>query len=201
MELNRIIKNLGKYKILYIVCLVLGLLGGLGFYLLPKTYISTGSFYVKRSADTLKFKYFEYEGYYAQQTGISYTNTILALFESMDIRFEALDKLNLPTDMNSLRKYSRLIRAKKAGPQIITLTVTGKDLEETRTLWETVANVTLEKNKQMNVYGDPLLSVSKISENPVVKEQYKPLWMCALGGALLLPALATFYFTLREYFK
>jgi capsular polysaccharide biosynthesis protein len=201
MELREIIKILTKYKVALAISVVIGVLGGIAFYISPKTYSASGSFYIKRGADTLRFKYFAYEGYYAQQTGLSYTNTVMALFESLDIRFEALNKLNLPTDNTSLRRYSRIIKAKKVGPQIITLTVKGTNTEELGRLWDSVANTVIEKNKQINITGDPLLSISKISDAPIVRQLYRPLWLCVLAGALLSPFLVVLFVTFKGYFK
>ena len=115
MELKEITKSLSKHRVFLLVAFFVGILAGAGFFFMPKTYTSSGSFYVRRSADTLKFKYFAYEGYYAQQTGLSYANTVQSLFESLDVRFEALNKLNIPTDTTNLIKYSRYIRAKRSG--------------------------------------------------------------------------------------
>lgn len=201
MELREIAKILIKYKIALAISVVMGVMGGIAFFIAPKTYSATGSFYIKRGADTLRFKYFAYEGYYAQQTGLSYTNTVIALFESLDIRFEALNKLNLPTDNASLRKYSRIIKAKKVGPQIVTLTVRGNNTEELGRLWDSVANTVIEKNKQINITGDPLLSISKLSDTPIVGEIYKPLWLCVLAGALLAPFIVVLFVAFKGYFK
>jgi capsular polysaccharide biosynthesis protein len=201
MELNEIVKNLRKHNKILLFAAIVGILGGYLFYLAPKPYYATGSFYVKRAVDTTKFQYFSYEGYYGQQAGLSYTNTVLALFESLDVRYEALNSINLPTDIDSLKKYSGMIKVKKTGPQIITLTIKGKTLQKAEDLWNSISSTTIEKSKQININGDPLLSISKISENPVVKIQYKPLWACVVFGFVLTPLFVIFYHSLKGYFK
>ncbi len=194
-------KNLRKHSKILILSAVGGILLGYLLYLVPKPCYATGSFFIKRSVDNTRLTYFAYEGYYGQQTGLSYTNTVLALFESLDIRYEALANINLPTDINNFRKYSAMIKVKKTGPQIITLTVKGKTPQKAAVLWNSMANTTIVKSWQLNINGDPLLSISKISENPVVREQYKPLWVCLAFGLISVPLLVIFYLGLREYFK
>jgi capsular polysaccharide biosynthesis protein len=201
MELKQIIKNLKKYKIALLLSAVVGVLAGLVFYLAPKTYYATGSLYVTRAIDDVKFKYFAYEGYYAQQTGVSHTNNVLSLIDSLDTRNESLRKLNLPVDTNSLRKYATMIKAKKSGPQLITLMVKGKTADQAEKLWKAVTEVTLEKDRQINLKGDPLLNVSKVSDNPVVKDQYKPLWLCIVFGFIFAPSLLILGISIKEYFK
>lgn len=199
MEFQEIIKTYQKHKIEIFLSLLVGAGLGAAYFISPKSYQATGSLYIKRSVDTLKFKYFAYEGYYAQQTGLAYTNTVMTLIQSPDIRFEALNKLNLPTDTFSLRKYARLITARKTGPQLVQLTVKSKNPEEAKKLWETVVESTIEKNKLINTAGDPLLTVSKISDNPLVRETYRPLWLCALSGALATVSFVVFLITLKGF--
>jgi capsular polysaccharide biosynthesis protein len=201
MELREIIKILIKYKVALVISVAIGILGGIAFFISPKIYYATGSFYIKRAVDTTRFNYFAYEGYYAQQTGLSYTNTVTALFESPDVRFEALNRLNFPTDGEGLRKYSKMIKVKKMGPQIITLTVKGVNPEEIKNLWDSVSDTTISKNTQININGDPLLSISKISDSPIIKESYRPLWLCIISGAVVAPSLLTLFIALRRYFK
>jgi len=201
MELKQVLKNLKKYKIALLLSAVVGVLAGLVFYLAPKTYYATGSLYVTRAIDDVKFKYFAYEGYYAQQTGASHTNNVLALIESLDIRSEALKKLSIPVNTSNLRKYSSMIKVRRTGPQIITLAVKGKTADQVGKLWDSITNVAIEKNRQVNLNGDSFLNVSKISENPVVKEQYKPLWLCLVFGFVFAPSLLIFGIGLKEYFK
>lgn len=201
MELKEIVKTLRKYNRTLAASAVAGLLLGYLGYLAPKPYYATGSFYIKRSVDTTRFNYFAYEGYYGQQAGLSYTNTVMALFESLDIRYMALTNINLPTDIYNLRKYSEMIKVKKTGPQVITLTVKGWTPQKAEDLWNSMAGTTIIKSRQLNINGDPLLSISKISENPVVKVQYKPLWVCLAFGLAAVPLLVIFYLSLREYFK
>lgn len=201
MELKEIVINLNKHKLTLLASVLVGIFLGYLFYTTPKNYHAVGSFYVKRAADTTKFKYFSYDGYYAQQTGLSYTNTILALFESTDVINEALKKINLSTDINNFKKYSRMIQAKKTGPQIITLTVKGKTRDEAKSLWNSLTDTTINKNKEINKDGDSELSVSKIMEEPVLKEQYRPLWMCLVLGGIFVPTLVIFFLGLKDYSK
>jgi capsular polysaccharide biosynthesis protein len=201
MELKEIVKNLKKHNKILFLSAVVGILCGYLVYLAPKPYYATGSFYIKRAVDSTKFKYFTYEGYYAQQTGLSYTNNVLALLESLDIRKEAMENLNLPTDTINLRKYSSMIRVKKSGPQIITLTVKGKTPTQAEGLWNSIANTAISKNEKININGDPLLSISRVSESPVVRDQSKPLWLCLVVGFVFIPSFLIVGISLREYFK
>jgi len=203
MELRDILKTLSKYKNTIVITTIMGALVGLiSYYLLPTKYTAVGSFYIKRATESTGIKtYFTYEGYYAQQGALSYTNTVVALLESLDIRNKALQKLNLAVNEESLRKYGKLINVRKMGPQLITLTTEGNIDTEAKTLWNALSDTLLETTAEVNKDGDPKLSISKVAEEPVVKTTYKALWLNTLIGAGTMFSLSIFWVSFREYFK
>jgi capsular polysaccharide biosynthesis protein len=198
MELKDLFKVIKKHKNVLLSFAVLGVILGALVYSLPTKYISTGSLYIKRAADT-STNFFTYEGYYSQQTALSYTSTVVGLLESVDIQSKALNKLNIPVDETTLRKYARYIKVKKSSPQIVELTVKGNSVESSKNLWEAVANEAVVVTQQLNANGDNKLDVSKISSQPVVKREYKSLWINIPAGILLALGLGVFIVSLKEY--
>ncbi len=194
------VKKIVKHKVLIIILILVGLVAGTAYYFLPSRYAATGTLFVKRSADASTSNYFIYEGYYSQQTALSFTSTTMALLGSIDVRSRSLTKLGLPVSESNLRKYSRLIRVSKLGPQLVTLTTVGNSTGDAEALWKAVADTTILTARQLNVGGDPLLSISKVSLQPVVKVEYKPLWLCMSVGGLAFFVLAIFLVSTKEYF-
>lgn len=198
MELKLLFKVIKKYSKTMYICAIIGALLGIIAYFIPSKYISTGSFYIKRSADA-NISFFTYEGYYSQQTALSYTNTVVGLLESVDIQSKALSKLNIPINEVSLRRYAKYIKVKKSGPQLVTLTVKGNSFADSKNLWGAVADELVVANQQLNVNGDNKLNVSKISLQPVVKKEYRSLWLHIPAGILLALGAGIFSISLKEY--
>lgn len=201
MELKDILKTLKYSKKILLLGAIFGIFVGYCFFLLPQKYIASGSFYITRKTEESSQEFFKYEGYYSQQAALSYTNTIAALFESLDITSKSLEKLNIPTNEINLRKYQRRINVVKAGPQIITLTVKGEGFNLAKDFWNTLADTTINESFEMNKNGDINLSISKVSKEPVVKETYKSLCLDILLGAFLGSTFSLLYITIKEYLK
>jgi len=195
------LKKLIKNKAVLLLFSLLGVGSGVIYYLAPPGYSATGALYIKRSVDLSSDKYFAYEGYYGQQTALSFTNTVAGLIDSMDVRKMSLDKLNVPTTSYNFQKYSFLIKTKKLGPQLLTLTTKGKTTNSAKNLWEAVADSTIATATKINANGDPALSISKVSEAPVVKPQFKPIEICLPAGFLMGLFFGVLAVSLKEYFE
>ncbi len=200
MEFKQLVKvfkknvsNIGIYGLL-------GALIALILYFWPSKYHTIGSFYVKRGVDT-SIEFFTYEGYYAQQTALAYTNTVMALFESVDVQSKTLQNTGKNVNENTLQKISKNTKVKKSGPQLITLTVKGNSPEESKIIWNSLAQETTTAITQINSNGDPKLSISMVADEPVTKKQFKSLSIYLPAGLLLGVALGLLIISLREYDK
>lgn len=200
MEIKEITKKLAKYRSQILIFIILGAVLGVGTYFLPPKYIASGSFYIKRSISGEK-NYFTYEGYYGQQTALAYTNSVVALAESLDIKRLVLDKLKIDVNEESLRKLSRMVRVKKTGPQVISITVKADAYSLSENIWTKLSESLLSTTYEINKDGDPNLMVVKISDRPVVKEGYRSMLLFGIGGSLISFTLFSFYICFKEYLK
>lgn len=200
MELREIFKKIRKNKKMLIVCILVGLLAGILFHFLPSNYIASGSFYITRKEDNSE-SFFTYEGYYSQQTATTYTNSVVALAESVDVKKQVLEKVDLPIDDQNIRKINKSMSVKKTGPQIINITFKDKDLKKVKTIWQSISDILIETSKEINLNGDGKLTVVKISEEPFIKEGYKTLWMTGVAGIIFGCSLGLLIVSLKEYFK
>ncbi len=198
MELKNLISTMiNNYKMLVVYSLC-GALLGLVLLLLPAKYTTTGSFYVKRGVDT-SIDFFTYEGYYGQQSAAGYTNTVLALFESIDVQSSALAKAGMQVNEKTLQKFAKNTKVTKYGPQLIALTVKGNNETETNRLWRYLAEETQKTIVDINASGDPKLSISPIAERPVSRKVYKSPLIFIPAGILAGLAFAVFRLALKEY--
>lgn len=200
MEIKEIIKKLRKYRGQIIFSIILGAILGVGIYFLPPKYISSGSFYIKRSISGEK-NYFTYEGYYGQQTALSYTNSVIALAESLDIKRLVLEKLKIDANEESLRKLSRMIKVKKTGPQIISITVKANSYSTSENIWNKLSEALLNTTYEINKDGDSNLMVVKVSDRPVVKQSYRSMLLFGFCGSLLSFTFYSFFICFKEYLK
>ncbi len=200
MELKDILKRIKKYKIFLVLFAIAGFSAGALFYAIPSKYISSGSFYIKRGVN-LEKEYFTYEGYYAQQTALAYTNSVAALIESPDIKKKVLEEMKIPVNEESLRKLNKIVRVKKTGPQIILVTVKDKDYDTSAKMWNKLAESLINKTNEINKNGDESLSIGLVSEQPLVRETYKSFYLFALVGSVTGLSLAIFFICVKEYFR
>lgn len=188
MELRELIK-IFKYNVKNI--LLLGFFGGaLGIILylvVPIKYYATGSFFISRKIETATDKYFNYEGYYSQQTSQNYTGSFIALLESQDVQSHILNLMSMPVNEKTIRALDRDVSVKKISPQVVTLTVRGNTLDEARTKWTMYTATALETARKLNEANDPYLSINRVDENdtPVVKEEFRNIFLNALIGVLV----------------
>lgn len=169
------------FRLLVLASLFSGMLG----FFYPRTYTAVGSFFVTRTAENRSNEYFTYEGFYSQQSALSFADTVIGLMESVDMKKKALVSLNIVPDENSLRGANRRIRVRKAAPQLVTLQVKGRSLTQARDLWLALSGATLQTIDELKSSGDASVRVTSLQETPVVREGYRSaLLNLGIGAAL-----------------
>lgn len=183
MELKEVLIFFKKdYLPILLTGVVFALAGSVIYYLLPPSYNASGSFYIKREIDESGGNYFTYEGYYSQQTALSYTNTLIGIFESVDIKSKALKDLDIEVNEQSIRGFGRNMKVKKSGPQLITLTVKGNTPKNAQATWLAITKATITTANILNTNGDSKLTVSQLAESPVVKMSFRNLYVNIFVG-------------------
>jgi capsular polysaccharide biosynthesis protein len=200
MEIKDMYKKLIKHRVDLGFSLIIGILLGVILYFLPSKYVASGSFFVERKIST-ESGVFTYEGYYGQQTAITYANSILSLMESVDIKKIVLETNKIPLTPKNMNMLDRIITVKKVGPQVISLSVKAWTYEEAKRLWNSVSNITVASAYEINKNGDENLSISPLTPQPLVNLPYKSSYLYATVGALISFTLVSFFICLKEYFK
>ncbi|OGY28316.1 MAG: hypothetical protein A3J50_02120 [Candidatus Woykebacteria bacterium RIFCSPHIGHO2_02_FULL_43_16b] len=166
-ELNEITKILGRHLKFILVMVVLG--GFVGFtysYVGGQKYESFTTIYVKRTADQNSTSYYSYDGYYAQQVGKEYTDTVLGLLKTIDPYNEAAKRLGT----YSPRALFSQSKAKKISSQVIELRIRSQSETEAKALMSALVAGLTTKVGELNRTGD-----SKISIEPVTNEPFTEL--------------------------
>jgi capsular polysaccharide biosynthesis protein len=201
MELFEALNFINKNKkSILLVTLLFGLIGLGTYFILPKKYLATGSFYIQRSTENSGGKYFTYEGFYGQQTALTYANTFIGFLESENTKKKALQTLGVPATESTLRKLGKQIDVKKSAPQIILLSVKDKEPLGAENLWNFIALDSLTTVKNLNQTGDAALQISQIG-SPVVKEQYSNMILNVFAGLGAGFLLGVFGAAFSQYLK
>jgi len=169
-------------KLMLLTGLAFGALGVAAFYFYPQTHVATGSFFVSRAAQSGSPDYFTYEGFYSQQSALSFTETVIGLMESVDIRKAALATLGSSPTEESLRRVAKITRVKKAAPQLITLQVKEKSPVAAGSTWLALSSATLAAVDKIKASGDLALQVSLLQETPVIAKTYRNVFVNFFGG-------------------
>ena len=201
MELKDILKKFKKYKTLLLVFTVVGISIGFVLGYFTEKYSAAGSFYIGRKIDPNQARFFTYEGYYGQQTALSYAKTAVELVSSPDVKKQTLEKLNIEVTDTTLREFGNLIRIKKVGPQLITVTVKGSTEEKAAKMWVLLADSFLETAEILNLQTDPELKIIKVSPLPIVKHSYLPLVSLPIAGGLIFLTIGMLLAGLKDYLK
>ena len=200
MELKQITKTIEKNRFLLITATFIGLILGIIFYFLPSKYISSGSFYISKKTDN-SLEFFTYEGYYAQQSAITYADSVVTLAKSVDIKKDVLEKMSQPINEKNLRELNKSIKIKKAGPQIISLEIKGRTYELAEETWTKFSESLIKKSDEMNKNSDEKLVVNTVSEKPLTRKAYRSPWAFGATGVLAGLALGILVMCGKEYFK
>ena len=130
---------------------------------------------------------------------MNYTNTVLALIESVDVKNMALQKLAMSTDDRTFSQFGKAVNAKKQGSQLVTVTVKSPTAEGAVKTWDAVVGSVLEVVSASNEYGDSNIVISKISSPPLVHQGFIFLWQYVVAGGLLGLIVSSLLISIKEY--
>ncbi len=201
MEFKEIIKIIKMNRTVLVIFALVGSLLGTALSFVPGKYRVEGSFFIGRKADVPSTEFFTYEGYYAQQTAQSYTNTAVALLESQDLKKAVLEQMEIPVTDNNVRKLTKSFRISKIGPQVITLTVRNPEENKSEEIFKTLASNFLNMGEKISAESDENISVIPISEFPVKRQEQMPLIPCVMWGFMVGITAAILKISIKEYMK
>ncbi len=184
-----------------VVTFVFGVAGIALYYFVPQKFSAAGTFYVERSVENGAGRFFTYEGYYNQQTAIAYSNTVLGLLESDDVRTLALKKLGIDITEQSLRRFNRQIKTTKTANQLITLSVTATNPKKAESAFKALAQSTVDTSDKLSQTSDPFLHVALVNNQPVVQETFRNVWVNLSIGMLLGFLLSVLFLSFKSYLK
>ena len=211
MSLENHIKFIFRRKFdLVAVGLLFGLLGIVLHFVIPIKYIASGSLYVARKIEISKVQeisqeertveeVFTYEGYYARQNALSFSETVIGLVDSDTVLNVLLQKAGKPTNSENLRKVRKNVAVKKLAPQLIEVNVKAASIEEASTTWNQVTNIVVDYSKTLSNSGDPNLVVVKVDKEPLVMETYRNPFLNFVVGVVLGVVFAYLLFSFAEY--
>ncbi len=199
MELKDFILFLKKY---FKICFVLSVLFSLVVFLvtqkMPTKYRAVGTLYVKRQVSGENPNFFTYEGYHASLTAEKYTDTIIGLLKSPDIKKLAIDN---PLYAPSLYTLRGSVDVKRVGFNLVSLSVSGDNPEYARGVWLAMANTVSERFRELNRDGDPKLSIEMVGLTPnVVDIPPKPV-LYSFAAFLLIIMVSYLIFSFKDYLK
>ncbi len=202
MDIREILKLIKPKKLLVIAFIVVfGGLGAAANYYFPHTYYATGSIFVKRTIYPYSNDHFTYEGYYGQQAALAYTNSVISIIESEDIRAQTLKKIGKDVNERNLRKYAKRIKTRKIGPQVVEVITKEKSEDKALELWNAVVDNSTQNLTRLGNTTDPFVGMVKISETPVLKTGYRDIYTFTATGLSLGFVLALLYLTISTYFS
>jgi len=184
MELIEFLRIMYKRKILLLSPILIGLLLGIIVAkATPTVYKSSLLVYVQRATQAESATYFNYDGYYALQTGTQYTDTVAGLIKSLDVLRRAAEITSyIPKDSDLLSGLSEEIAVVKKAPQLIQVDVTDRNKEKSQEVVMALAQAARERVRLLNQSGDKALSIGLVNEEPLTLTIQAPLFLYGIGG-------------------
>lgn len=199
MELKEILSFLKKHsKVITIGSMLGAIIAIAAYFLFPPKYYASGSLFIRRTIYPYSDNHFTYEGYYSQQAAMFYANSVVGLIESEDVLSQALTSMGIAVDEKSLMKYARKIRTIKSGPQLVGVVVKGNNENETKQLWQAITDITTKKLDEINQRGDPFMSIAKVLDEPIMKKDYRDVYLFTIVGLTFGFLLSSFYLALKK---
>ena len=163
MELKDLIKLLNKHFKTALVCaLVIGVVSFVCASLIKPRYKASTTLFVTRSVEKSS-SYFTYEGFYSIQTAEKFTDTVVGLLKSVDVKRLALESVGLSFDPKSLARLEKGLLVKKASGQLVTVSITDKSESYAKNLLLELSKETVRSAQEINRNGDTNISVSFVS--------------------------------------
>ena len=165
---------------------------------LPTVYLARGTILVGRPSET-GLSEFTFEGYYAQQTAESATETVRGMLLSWDLGAAVLAEPGEEVNSVSRRIWSRRIKTRIAGPQLIELVV--KDTNQSRaiSLWEGLYQQTANQLVNLDPTTQSPTYLHRLSSTPLTETDSPQPYLSALVGGGLSLVLAYTTLVLAEY--
>ncbi|MCG2686269.1 Wzz/FepE/Etk N-terminal domain-containing protein [Candidatus Parcubacteria bacterium] len=199
MELREFFKFIKRNSRLILaggaVFLALGL--GLAF-LWPVQFEATGHLFVGRetAVSGVPNEYFDYEGYYAQQTAQNYTPTVIAFLESDDVLNLAMEEVGISLSEATLRPTKRSAHLRQAGPQMIEVRVTHSSAASATKFWEVLVGAGLERWAEL----EGTITVAPVTAVPLVARQELPIPLAGVVSVLMGLMIGGLAAAGKEYF-
>ncbi len=202
MELKDFIKVLSKsFKASLTLGLVFAAIALVFAFMVPNKYKASANLFVTRQAEQPNDNYFTYEGYYAGQTAEKYTDTVIGLLKSPEMKRKALEVLGKPFTNTDVISLERNIVVKRTGPQLIYFSIIGMDSNYVQEVWMSLARSVITQSTQLNVMGDAGLSIDIVDEKPIVSKVTANPFTLSAGAFLLGVFLVVFTKSFKSYMK
>jgi len=186
MEIIYLLKLLRKKWIIFLLVVIFFLAGGGAYYFFQgERYEASLLFYVKRKVEESSKEYYSYDGYYASQVGKEYSSTVVGFFDSIDVLNRASEITSyISSDIASLQNLSKRVVVEKEAPQLVRITVSSENKEESRETVKAIGQAGIERILLLNQTGDPNLSVDVVDQEPLIFTRKNSL-VILMGTALL----------------
>ena len=215
MELKEIVGLLRKkWKVLVVSTLICAVIAVVVTYLLPVRYCSKVDVYVKRGDTQESENYYTYDGYYATQASVQYTDTVTGLFQSIQILRNVADKVQadeqyvqgekepemLAADVKFLESIASKIVVEDIAPQVISVEFVHKDKTKSKLWLSYLSAEVIDEVKRLNKTGDSKFEVTAF-DTPIIKEVAPSYVINVIVGLMSGALVGGMIMFMKHYFE
>lgn len=189
-ELVRLAKKFGPATLL--LATLAALVAGLFSRSLQPSFEASASVFVGRESQAPSSGFYSFDGYYSQQAAERFTDTAMGVMRNKEIVKLAARESGFSDSAAGSRDFSRRLKVKRAGPQLIALSFADRQKEKAVLFIQNLAKITAQKIDELNKKGDRLLTLSVLEPVPFVEERVISPWLVSVsffGGTVIFSAV------------
>lgn len=215
MELKEIVELLRKeWKSLVASTLICAVVAIVVTYFLPTKYSSRVDVYVKRRDTQESESYYTYDGYYATQASVQYTDTVTGLFQSIQILRNVADKVQadeqyiqgrkepeiLAADVKFLESIASKIVVEDIAPQVISVEFVHKDKTKSKLWLSYLSAEVISEVERLNKAGDSKFEVTTF-DTPIIKDVVPSYVINVIAGLMSGASIGGMIMFMRHYYQ
>ncbi len=200
MEFKELINLLKKNLIFLVVFAASGtVIGAAIIYYVPVKWTSSQTYIVEKRSIKDNETYFNYDGYYANQVGISYTNNLASLFDSRDIKIKTLETLQTDLIEKNIVDLNKNLKVKKLGPQVIQVTYQNFNKEKAESVLNASTENALKSLTASNWDSGLDITITKVNGDTSAVQNYINPYITVAGTTIITTLVAILFLVIKEY--
>lgn len=185
MTIIEVLVFLKKYRLLISICSAVTALTFLAVSLkIQPSFEASQTIFVKRQASAESKSFYTYDGYYSAQAAERFADSAFGALKSQEFLKLIISQM-IYDGRGTVDEKVRAIKVKRLSPQLINLSYSDTDKDKSSLLIENLTRSASDSLLNLNHGGDEGISISLLSDQPIITAHQLSPWLATAAGLLL----------------